>query len=114
MLCSPLREMEILEIFVDAAWEAVRDDNPSEEAYEKHLYLNNAAVDFERGTIRTNQRLERGQAILVTKTWAYHRARQSGSGEVFRETRRSENLGRPPAGDQAITPSAARAPLRPH
>ena len=61
MLCSPLREMEILEIFVDAAWEAVRDDNPSEENYERQLYLNNAAVDFERGTIRTNQRLERGQ-----------------------------------------------------
>ena len=103
--------MEILEIFVDAAWEAVRDDNPSEEAYEKHLYLNNAAVDFERGTIRTNQRLERGQPILVTKTWAYHRARQSGSGGAARETRRSENLGRPPADGQAVTPSAARAPV---
>ena len=43
--------MVILEIFVDAAWEAVRDDNPSEENYETQLYLNNAAVDFERGTI---------------------------------------------------------------
>ena len=85
--------MEILEIFVDAAWEAVRDDNPSEENYERQLYLNNAAVDFERGTIRTNQRLERGQPILVTKTWAYHRARQSGSGGAARETRRSQNLG---------------------
>ena len=111
MLCSPLREMEILEIFVDAAWEAVRDDNPSEEAYEKHLYLNNSAVDFERGTIRTNQRLERGQPILVTKTWAYHRARQGGSGGSARETRRSQNLGCPPAGGQAVTPSAARAPV---
>ena len=107
MLCSPLREMEILGLFVDAAWEAVRDDNPSEEAYEKHLYLNNAAVDFERGTIRTNQRLERGQAILVTKTWAYHRARQSGSGEVFRETRRSENLGPPRWGPSQGTLAAA-------
>ena len=105
--------MEILEIFVDAAWEAVRD-NPSEEAYERHLYLNNAAVDFQKGTIRTFKHVERGQPILVTKTWAYHRARQSGSGGApARETRRSENLGRPPAGGQAVTPSAARAPLRP-
>ena len=95
--------MEILEIFVDAAWEAVRD-NPSEEAYERHLYLNNAAVDFQKGTIRTLQHVERGQPILVTKTWAYHRARQSGSDGAARETRRSENLGRPPAGGQSVMP----------
>ena len=100
----------LLDIYVDAAWEAVRD-NPSKEAYERHLHLNNAELDFSSGAIRTTQRVKPGHPILVTKTWGYYQGRRAGSEGAAREARRSENLGRPPADGQAVTPSAARAPV---
>ena len=52
----------LLDIYIDAAWEAVRD-NPSKEAYERHLHLNNAELDFSSGAIRTTQRVKPGPSM---------------------------------------------------
>ena len=70
-----LPESSFLDRFTDAAWEAVRDA-PSEEAYARHMHLNNALLDLKSGAVKTTREIKPGDPLLLTKTWAFHQARQ--------------------------------------